>query len=706
MKKILTLLLVCLIHEASILAVPAKPGWHTVTQSDGTTLKVQSVGNAFNNAILTTDGLTVARGENGDFYYYSSITGITTTRAHEPALRTSAEKAFVTAQRGAMTMQHKQYKKIFNHKGKITGTGSNATADVPAMGQRRIPIILVEFKDKKFSNNMQAIVDAMLRGHESVGQYYSDQSNGMYEPIFDVFGIYCLSKNREEYGGHNGTVKDKGIGWMVTEACELASADGVSFKPYDTNGDYYCDVVIIIYAGVGEAQASIYHPETIWPCNWTLESAQYYSRGGNGAFSPAPDDPYVNHFAVFNELHGSNDNGKTIDGIGTFVHEFGHCLGLPDLYDTGNNDNYGMGNWDVMCLGNYANDGYTPVGFSAYEKVFMGWVDYMKPEPNTYVTLPVWNQKKKDTDKAVCAVSNINRNEYFIFENRRRTGWDRYLPGQGIMVTHVIYSANDWYNNKVNNGDIQLFTLLPADNKFSKYSEGGDLWPNGSRREVTDNSTPATVLHMNSFGGIVDNAGYLGKPVTEMVINSDGTASFWYMKQPDPVPTIQVSASSINFENVAVNSTDTCIIHVSGQDLKDNITVMLSDEVGAFAINDDVIHPADAAAGKHVTITFKPSVAQEFFAKLTLSSQGAQDVVINLAGTSILPQDDHCDNKLGDVNHDKKMDVEDVTILIKHLLGWDVDCCSICGNVNEDDILDIEDVALLIKRLLGQMDKL
>ncbi len=511
-------------------AMPAKPGWHTFNQSDGSTLTVQSVGNAFNNAILTSDGLTVARGINGDFYYTSSLTGLTAMRAHEVNQRTATEKAFVAAQRGNLTMSFKPYK-IPNKKGQLNATGSNASADVPALGERRIPIILVEFQDKKFNNTKEDIIESMLRGPISVGQYFRDQSNGMYKPIFDVYGIYCLSENREYYGGHNSTTKDKGIGWMVTEACQLAAADNVSFKPYDTNNDYYCDVVIVIFAGVGEAQSSGYHPEAIWPCNWTLDAAKYYSRGGNGAFSPSAGDPYINHFAVFNELHGSNDNSKKIDGIGTFVHEFGHCLGLPDLYDTGSNDNYGMGDWDVMCLGCYGEDGYCPVGYSAYEKVFMGWVEYIQPVPNTYYTLPIWNNNNKDTDKAVCITSSVNRNEYFIFENRQRKGWDRYLPDNGVLVTHITYSASQWTNNKPNNDKIQLVTLLPADNKLSKYSQSGDLWPKIGKTSITDDSTPATILNMDARGNITGNAGYLGKPVTEIVVNQDGSISFWYMKE-------------------------------------------------------------------------------------------------------------------------------------------------------------------------------
>ena len=147
MKKILFLLLLCLCGGLIAQAVPARPGWHTISQSDGTTLQVQTVGNAFNNAILTRDGLTVARGQDGDFYYFSSATGLTTVRAHEANQRSASENAFINVQRGSLTMSYQTYK-IPREKGKLTTGGSNADASVPAQGPRRIPIILVEFKDK------------------------------------------------------------------------------------------------------------------------------------------------------------------------------------------------------------------------------------------------------------------------------------------------------------------------------------------------------------------------------------------------------------------------------------------------------------------------------------------------------------------------------------------------------------------------------
>ena len=626
------LLLCC---AMAVNAVPAKRGWQTIAQSDGTTLTVRAVGNAFNHAILTSDGLTVARGADGDFYYISSLTGLTTVRAHDKGHRTASEEAFVNVERSNLSFKTRITKPKWQGTTFNVG-GSNAESGVPALGQRKIPIILVEFKDKKFNITREQIISAMLTGNSSVGQYFRDQSNGLYQPDFEVYGIYTLSQNREYYGGHSGDDNDKGLGYMVTEACQKASAQGVSFKPYDTDNDDYCDVVIVIYAGVGEAQSWWTHPEAIWPCNWNLSSASYYGQGGNGAFRPANGDPYVDTFAVFNELNGSDDNATTIDGIGTFAHEFGHCLGLPDFYDTGSHpegeeDFHGMGSWDIMCNGCYNNNGYTPTGYTAYEKVFMGWIDYITPQPGTYYTLPAMNQKSAATDKALCLKSPLNDDEYFIIENRRKQGWDRYNPGQGIMISHVTFNAERWWYNTPNNENIQLMTVMNADNSWSYADEGTDLWPQGDKTAFTDNSTPAAKLNMSANGSINGNAGYLGQPVTEMVINEDGTASFWYMKDAATSPVVFVSSSAVDLGDVMVNHSGTATFRVVSQALTGDVTLTLNDANGVFSINPTVISAGDAD-NMVVTVTFEPSAITDYQATVTLSSPGAADVIVNLTG--------------------------------------------------------------------------
>ena len=637
MKKSFLVLLMTMCCVFGAMAVPAKPGWQTITQSDGTTLKVQVVGNEFSSAILTSDGLTVDRGKDGDFYYISSLTGLTTVRTHDIGERTASEKAFVNIERDNLKPVFKNYKRVSQPKGQFGISGSNADASVPAMGTRRVPIILVQFQDIKFHNTRQDIIDGMLTGEVSVNQYFRDQSNGMYDPQFDVYGIYTVSQNRAYYGAHTGNSNDKALGALVTEACQLAAADGVSFKPYDTNSDNYCDVVIVIFAGVGEAQARTTIPDAIWPCNWDLNSAKYYNMGGNGAFKPSYGDPYVNTFAVFNELHGDDESSTTVDGIGTFCHEFGHCLGLPDFYDTAVRDAHiGLGDWDIMCRGSYNNDTYTPAGYSAYEKAFMGWIEYITPQPGTYYTLPVWNQKNADTDKAVCMVSDLNKNEYFIIENRKLQGWDQYLPGEGIMITHVTYNADRWWSDSPNNEDIQLMTLMSADNSWTYEDQSTDLWPLGSNNAFTDTSAPAARLNMKSNGSITGNAGYLGKPVTDMVINPDGTASFWYIRSAAPDPAIVVNPGEVNFGNVMMGDTVTRTFKVMGQALTGNVTLTLDDGAGVFSINPTVISAADAATGIDVMVTFSPAGLQDYNATVTLSSEGAQDVAVRLVGHGIL----------------------------------------------------------------------
>ena len=634
MKNLFLSFLALLFCSIMAYAVPARPGWHSIKQSDGTILTVQTVGNAFNNAILTRDGLMVARGADGDFYYNSSLTGLTAMRAHNVEDRSATETAFVAAQSSNLTMQSRQSSKSWQRFNGLNSTGgSNADAGVPAIGPRRIPIILVEFKDKKFNNTREAIIDAMLTGNESVGQYFRDQSNGMYQPEFDVYGIYTMSKNREAYGGHSGNLNDKGLGALVTEAVKKASSQGVFFEPYDTNRDNYCDVVIVIYAGVSESSASTTHPEAIWPCHWDLSSASYYN-DGNGPFRPTKSDPIVNEFAVFNELYGDDDDGSTIDGIGTFVHEFGHCLGLPDFYDH-NGNYYGLGYWSVMCMGCYNNDGFTPPGYSAYEKVFMGWLDYETPQPGTYYTLPVWNQKNAATDKALCIKSDINSDEYFILENRRKQGWDRFMHGEGIMITHVTFNASRWNYNSVNGQAIQLMTLMNADNTWSYYDEQNDLWPQGSNNAFTDDSTPAAKLNMKSNGSITGNAGFLGKPVTDMVINQDGSASFWYMREAVTEPQVIVVKDTIDFGDVMLGTTGSRTFTIIGTQLNSNVDITMQDNV-PFGYSPSTVSAEDAYNGYEVTVTFSPTVLGECQTVVYVNSEGAEGDRIVLKGRGVI----------------------------------------------------------------------
>ena len=514
-------------------AVPADPKPFIVTQPDGTTLTMVAVGDEFQHGFTTLDGLTVEKGSDG-YVYYRTANGLSQVKAHDVAGRNTAETAFIDRNRDQLnfgaqiTAKTRQLRASARNKASKVGT-----TQVPTQGSPRVPIILVEYADKAMANSKDKFEDHYKTGNKSVFKYFSDQSNEQYTPQFDVYGIYTLDNNREYYGGNvydsNGNRNDQGLGRMVEQAITKAGNE-IDWSKYDNDGDGEADVCIVVYAGVGEAQASSTVPESIWPCQWSLNAAQYYGYGDIGAMQR--NGVTINRFAVFNELNGSNDNGTTLDGIGTFCHEFSHCLGLPDFYDTAYGGHYGMGYWSLMCSGCYNGvqiSGDTPVGYSAYEKNFMGWLNYTEAQENNQYTLPVSNS---GNDMAV-RIKALNNNEYFILENRRKQGWDQCIRGEGVLITHFTYMADRWSGNTPNNEDVQLATIIPADGTLSSYNESTDPYGKNNH-EFTATSNPAMMANMSASGelaGTTGGYGTINKPVTDITIKADGTATFWYMKK-------------------------------------------------------------------------------------------------------------------------------------------------------------------------------
>ncbi len=527
-KKALTLACLALFAVASALAVPAKPGKHTFTQSDGTTIVLELQGDEFHHSWVTGDGLTVNQADNGDFFYATAGRS-TAVMAHDVADRSATEAAFVTANASEMTMlakyENNPMAKI--RRGAAAGGPKKALTQVPHEGVVYVPIILVEYKDKKMANDTATIIDHYIRSTPyNAHKYFVDQSNGKFDPQFEFYGTYTLSQNRSYYGGNDSGGNDKGLGYMVSEAVDSAQAEGrVDWSRYDNDGDGECDVVILIYAGGGEAQNA--GSNTVWPCQWELDEALAY---GYGDGPRTYGDIYINKFAVFNEIHGSNDNSSTLDGIGTFCHEFGHCLGLPDFYDTRYGGHAGTGDYDIMCSGSYANDGYTPVGYTAYEKYFEGWVTPVEPEVDTQYTLPIWNLGADSTDVTVKVTSPINSDEYYLLNYRTKQGWDSYFPEEGVFVEHVSYIEDRWQQNTPNNQNVQLMTFVCAEGSLSSwYSYGVPFGRNN--HSLTDDTNPAAVLYLDANSRPTGNAGKMGQPLTEINIASDRqSASFWYMQ--------------------------------------------------------------------------------------------------------------------------------------------------------------------------------
>lgn len=617
-----TVMFIC--HAA--MAVPARPGYLTYTQNDGSQITVQLVGDEFFHYFITQDGVPVDCDEKGNFHYLTS-TGVSTIVAHDQSERTAEEVAFITQQptrqQAIETMRGKALRAV-GHSRKIR------ESLLPAMGSPRVPILLVQYTDKQMSNTKEQFEAHYKTDSKSVLQYFTDQSNGKYTPQFDLYGIYTLPSTRATYGARGGFRNDIGVAQMVCDAIDTAG-DEIDWSLYDNNGDGEADVCIVVYAGPGEAQGAA--GSTVWPCRWDLATAQEFDDGDG---PQVVNGVTINNFAVFNEIVGPSDLGTTMDGIGTFCHEFSHCLGLPDFYSTTYAFGcYGMGGWSLMATGCYNGEdvaGDTPIGYSAYEKNSMGWIDYVEPTPNTYYTLPVFNAKNIDTDKAIKITSDLNENEYFILENRRKQGWDQYIADEGVLITHFTYVPDRWEANTINNEVIQLATIIPADNTASNDTESNDLYGN-SNHEFTPNSSPAMVLNMfynDSLASLLGGAGALDKPVTEIVINNDLTASLWYNKGEVNVSSEQLSLRA------SIGKTKTAAFTVNGKGLPQDLKLMLNDQAGVFSLDRNSLTVDEVGQGVTVSVTFAPLEIANYTGTITLSCDGISPVTIELIGEGLI----------------------------------------------------------------------
>lgn len=357
----------------------------------------------------------------------------------------------------------------------------------PTVGPLRGLVILAEFSDNSFyEEHTNAMFQDFMNGEDftfssstgSVRDYYTRQSHGQFTPTFDVVGPVKLPHTIRYYGENSGNHGDYQAYLMISDAVKLLDRDtDIDFSEYDNDGDGEVDFVYVIYAGYGEAFGA---PDyTIWPHQDLL-----VNHGGGVTL----DGVTVNRYACSCEL--LNTDGHELNGIGTFCHEFGHVLGLPDLYPTAGDKISYLGAWDVMDTGCYNNNLRTPANFSAYERYCVHWLqleDLTAHEAN--VTLP-----SLDSSNRAFRLTTDNEDEVFILENRQPEGYDVALPGHGLLVTQVDFRSYLWNMNSVNNDPSHpCWRIIPADGSI-RTNLAGDAFPGpDGQSSFTPYSTPAAV---------------------------------------------------------------------------------------------------------------------------------------------------------------------------------------------------------------------
>lgn len=542
-KRFLTLAAMFML-AASAFAVPAKRVKRQVQQPDGSVLTVMLRGDENFHYTSTEDGQPLVQRADGAYCYATLDSNGKLTAsaqvAHDVESRGAAELSFLNyytaesqkvrslgmeraKQRNARRMARLANRGVVDASGKPVRrvmAGATGGEGIGVTGKRKGLVILVNFKDKKMqSKHTQAEWNDYFNkvgynkygNNGSVHDYFYAQSYGKLDLEFDVIGPVTVSKNMASYGANDAQGNDIDPAGMIKEACELAYAkEKMDMSQYDWDGDGAVDQVYVIYAGYGEAAGG--EANTIWPHEWDIQG---------GGYSLVLGGQRIRTYACSSELNGGN--GTDISGIGTACHEFSHCMGIPDFYDTAGGGCFGMDAWDLMDYGSYGGDGYEPTGYNTYEKWVSGWI-----EP-TILTEPCYIKNMKplsDAPEACVVFNEANKNEYYIFENRQLKGTDVALPNHGMLVIHVDYDQKVWFDNEVNNtSNHQRFTVVPADNKLTSETVTGDTYPGTTKStELTDTSKPAATL----FNANSDGRKFLGKPVTE-ITEKDGLISFTFM---------------------------------------------------------------------------------------------------------------------------------------------------------------------------------
>ena len=472
-------------------AVPAIPTPQKVTQPNGEQLTVIIKGDEFHHYMTTADGYTIVKNDQG-YYTYGTLLNdeVVASKiiARDADKRSASDAAWLQAT------------------GKNLKSASKIAAGIKARAQRdALPhlntinynnfhglVILVEFNDSHFTrSDVQTFYDNMINQENysgytnedgstnpygnctgSVRDYFHDNSNGIFTPQFDIAGPFEVPYSVEQ--------GDQYAYNIFLSAIQKANPT-VDFSQYDLDNNGAVDLVYFIYADT-PSSSDPDHPNHIWPHRSSMYSYVKY------------DGKYIRDYACSAEYIYGKSSG-IFDGIGTICHEFSHVLGLPDLYDT-NEDNDATtggeaqhpGEWDLMAGGNYQNNARTPVAYSLYDRYATGFANYQIIKAEGEYTL----NPTSTTGQGYILKTPTNK-EIFLIDNRQTsTKWDRYAPGHGMTIARMDSTSSSVWNNNAPNGNATrlYYELLRAGGSTAQQSPT-DPFP-GTRgvTMITNETTP------------------------------------------------------------------------------------------------------------------------------------------------------------------------------------------------------------------------
>lgn len=482
-RRIITILLTVSIFIIEAVAGPVLETRATYVQPDGKSFSVSISGDEWVRVRLTDDGCAIVKDQEGWWCYgtYDSEGRITSTGYHVgdivPGEITAASRNIPYN-----ILSQKAKERRFNRtaiEAAIQETRTSAALTKSGNGTitKKALVLLVEFEDVKFQHSKADFEKLMnekgYKGTGSVKDYYEDQFGEGWEFNFTVSNIITLTKPVRYYGENNADNEDVRPWDMVKDACELADkTQNINFAEYDQDGDGWVDNIYIFYAGKSESEHTS-NTELIWP-------HQYFIYSGEG-IEVKVDNKKINRYACSAEIAGH----RSLTGIGSFCHEYGHTFGLVDTYDTDYDKSGGWaaGTWHTTSLmdgGNYNNNSSTPPNLNCIEREILGLGTAINiTAGQTYTLEPI---HKNGT---YCKLESGTPGEYYLFECRSNQGWDKYIGGQGMLVYHIDkvakemiggYEYSRWVANSVNaDQQHQCADIIEADGRSDKISSYYDL---------------------------------------------------------------------------------------------------------------------------------------------------------------------------------------------------------------------------------------
>jgi M6 family metalloprotease-like protein len=377
----------------------------------------------------------------------------------------------------------------------------------------RIPVILVSYTDEPLTYGAATFDTALFdtthaTATGSLHDYYRWVSGNRLGVLGRVVATVQLPQNKLYYGynsfGLSRTATPHNAAGLVRDAL-AACASQVQWSNFDLDRDGFVDMLWVVHAGLpGEAA-----PDRLKNDLWSITSRLSNYWTGSSAYETPELVPgsvtqhmRIDRFSVLPELSYFAPGQRS--EIGVFCHEFGHALGVPDLYNVrdGGTVNAGPGNWSLMGTGMYGGDGHSPqypTHLGAWPALYMGWTQTMRPTEDTSVLLPPLGGEAQILDLSFQGETNP---EHFLVETRRRAGFDRNLPADGLIVYHVndVVIGQGIQSNTVNSGPTPGLVIVEASGSSDltngiNRGDAGDAYPGTSgRSSLFDGMTPPNTL--------------------------------------------------------------------------------------------------------------------------------------------------------------------------------------------------------------------